>query len=253
MPDASLSAGAQRAGATGGALWRDGARRVGATAIGTACWGAVTGLALVKGGLSPIQAFGMVALVFSGTAQLAALPLLAAAAPLAAVWTAALLANLRFVVYSAVVAAEFRDRPIGQRLGLGWLTTDTGLAAYLAARGGAPPDEPPQARVARFVGANGLLYVCWTSGTIVGVLAASWLPDSPRLGFVGVLAVLALVGPMLRGRASLAIATLAGAVAVAGREWPAQLGTFAAIGAATAAALLVGARGEPAAPAQGGR
>lgn len=220
----------------------EGARRVGSTALGTACWGAVTGLALVKGGLTPLQALGMVTLVFSGTAQLAALPLLSAAAPLAAVWTAALLANLRFVVYSAVVAAEFRGRPIGQRLALGWLTTDTGLAAYLAGRRGDTRAEAPEARVARFVGANGLLYLGWTAGTVVGVVAASWLPDSPRLGFVGVLAVLALVGPMLRDGASLAIAALAAAVAVAGRDWPAQLGTFAAIAAATAASLAMASR-----------
>jgi hypothetical protein len=70
--------------------------------------------ALVKGGLSTSQALGMLVLVYSGTAQLAALPLMAAGAALGAVWVTALLANLRFVVYSAVVATEFRGLPLAR-------------------------------------------------------------------------------------------------------------------------------------------
>lgn len=231
----------------------DGAKRVGSTVLGTACWGVVTGIALVKGGLSPLQAVGMVMLVFSGTAQLAALPLLSAAAPLPAVWTAALLANLRFVVYSAVVAAEFRARPLAQRLALGWMTTDTGLAAYLSAQRGAARTDRTRVRMARFVGANGLLYVGWTLGTLVGVIAAGWLPDSPRLGFVAVLAVVALVGPMLRDRVALAVAAPAAAIALAGRDWPAHLGMFAAIGAGVAASLLLSRRAARTPAAESGR
>ena len=68
---------------------RDGARSIGSTVIGTFCWGLVTGVALVKGGLTPLQAIGMVMLVYSGTAQLAALPLLSAGAPLVAIWLTA--------------------------------------------------------------------------------------------------------------------------------------------------------------------
>jgi predicted branched-subunit amino acid permease len=56
-----------------GSAFTGGARLIGVTAVGTFCWGAVTGLALVKVGLSAAQALGMVALVYSGTAQLAAL------------------------------------------------------------------------------------------------------------------------------------------------------------------------------------
>jgi predicted branched-subunit amino acid permease len=215
----------------------EGARAIGATAIGTFCWGVVTGLALVKGGLSPIQALGMVTLVFSGTAQLAALPLIAAGASLPAIWATALLANLRFVVYSAVVAGEFRGRSTGRRLLLGWLTTDTGLAAYLSGRGGLDPDAPLALREARFVGSNGLVYAGWTLGTILGVGLAGLVPDSPRIGFVGVLAILALVGPMLATRTALSIGAVAAVVSVLGHDWPWRLGTFAAIAAGIAVAV----------------
>lgn len=221
----------------------DGARAIGATAIGTFCWGLVTGVAIVKAGLTPVQAIGMVMAVYSGTAQLAALPLIAAGASLPAVWATALLANLRFVVYSAVVATEFRGLPLGQRLALGWMTTDTGLAAYFGRSGdGWGPgggDEPVARRAARFLGANAMVYAGWSLGSVAGALLAGLIPDSPRIAFVGVLAVLALVGPMLTARAAVGAALAAAAVAVAGVGWPWRGGMFAAIAAGVLIALAL--------------
>lgn len=220
----------------------DGARAIGATVVGTFGWGLVTGVALVKGGLGPLQALGMVMLVYSGTAQLAALPLISAGASLPAVWVTALLANLRFVVYSAVVAAEFRGLSLSRRLALGWMTTDTGLAAYL----GRDPaqGETVALRAARFAGANALVYAGWSLGAALGVVLSGWVPDSPNIGFVGVLAIVALVGPMLSGRAAIGAALVAGAVAVVARDWPWRLGMFTAIGAGVAVALALAGRGD---------
>jgi predicted branched-subunit amino acid permease len=228
----------------------EGVRAIGSTAIGTFCWGVVTGVAMVKAGLTTAQALGMVVAVYSGTAQLAALPLIAAGASLPAVWLTALLANLRFVVYSAVVATEFRGLPIGRRLALGWMTTDTGLAAYFGRSGdgwGASRDDEPVARrAARFLGTNAAVYTGWSLGSAAGVLGAGLIPDSPRIAFVGVLAVLALVGPMLTTRAALAAALAAGVLAVVGSGWPWRAGMFAAIAAGVAAALVLTApRAEP--------
>jgi predicted branched-subunit amino acid permease len=198
---------------------------------------------MVKAGLTPIQAIGMVMAVYSGTAQLAALPLIAAGASLPAVWATALLANLRFVVYSAVVATEFRGLSLGRRLALGWMTTDTGLAAYFGRSGdGWGPgrgDEPVARRAARFLGTNATVYAGWSLGSVAGVLAAGLIPDSPRIAFVGVLAVLALVGPMLTTRAAVGAALAAAALAVAGVGWPWRAGMFAAIAAGVLAALAL--------------
>jgi len=216
----------------------EGVRAIGTTVIGTFCWGLVTGVAMVKGGLSPMQALGMLLLVFSGTAQLAALPLIAAGASLPAIWATALLANLRFVIYSAVVAAEFRGQSTARRLLLGWLTTDTGLAAYLAAQGRDAAAQSERVRVARYLGTNGIVYAGWTLGTGVGVGLAALIPDSPRIAFIGVLAILALVGPLLTSRATLAIAAIAAVLSVLGRDWPWRLGMFAAIAASVVAALI---------------
>ena len=222
------------------AALRAGARSIGGTVVGTMAWGAVTGVALVKSGLAPHEALGMVMLVYSGTAQLAALPLLAASAPLAAIWATALLANLRFVVYSATVSVEFRDLPLARRLFLGWMTTDTGLAVYLAGRSEGGREAPPvRVRAARFLGTNGTVYLGWTAGTAVGVAAASLIPDSPRIAFIGVLAILALIGPMLSARPAVVAALAAGLVATLGRDWSWRAGTFAAITAGVFSAVWV--------------
>jgi predicted branched-subunit amino acid permease len=223
---------------------REGASLMGGAALGSFAWGVATGLALVKVGLSPWQALGMIVLVFSGTAQLAALPLIAQGAALPAIWLTATLANLRFVVYSALLAGEFRHRSLAVRLLMGWLTTDSGLAAYLADRArGRRTDsglhsEPSEAeRAARFIGVNTWIYLCWTSGSVLGVLLAGFIPDSPRVAFVGVLAVVALLGPMITTRTALAVAIVAGGVAAVGASWPARLGVFAATAAGIAVAM----------------
>lgn len=218
---------------------REGAVMVGSTVLGTFLWGLAMGLALVKGGLSAMQALGMVMLVFSGTAQLAALPLIVQGAALPAIWFTALLANLRFVIYSVLVATEFRGRSLSYKLLLGWLTTDTGLTTYLAGQKGAAASQPEAARAARYLGANGLIYLGWTGGTAAGVLLAGLIPDSPRIGFIGVLAVVALVGPMLSTRVSLWVALAAGAVSLIGVDWPARMGMFCAIVAGVAVALML--------------
>ena len=227
-----------------------GVRSMGSTVIGTFCWGLVTGVALVKGGLSTSQALGMLVLVYSGTAQLAALPLMSAGAALGAIWVTALLANLRFVVYSAVVATEFRGLPLARRLALGWMTTDTALAGYYGrgAGGGweaSSGEEPLRVREARFLGTNLAVYAGWSLGSIVGVGLAGLIPDSPRIAFVGVLAIMALIGPMLAARAALGAALAAGTVALIGRDWPWRMGMFAAIAAGIVAALVLSRRVPP--------
>ena len=55
------------------ALWQEGLRTGVPSLFGIAAWGLVVGIAMVKTGLSPLQACGMTLLVFAGSAQLASL------------------------------------------------------------------------------------------------------------------------------------------------------------------------------------
>jgi len=93
-----------------------GMRAVAPATIATGTWGLVTGVAMVKIGLTPAQALGMTLLVFAGSAQLAALPLIAAAAPIWVVLLTATVVNLRFVIFSAGLQPFFRRFSLRRRL-----------------------------------------------------------------------------------------------------------------------------------------
>ncbi len=74
---------------------RRGARDMLPFAPGIAAWGVVTGLAMVKSGLSTPLAMFMSLVVYAGSAQLATLPLLVIGAPIGVVWATALRFNSR--------------------------------------------------------------------------------------------------------------------------------------------------------------
>lgn len=218
------------------AQFRDGIRSVLPSVLGTASWGVVTGISMVKAGLTVPQALAMTVVVYSGTAILATLPLLAIGASLPLIWLTALLANLRFLVYSAVIAGEFRRMGVLARLGVGHVATDTALAAYLGHRRGS---APPAQRMARYLGCTLPVMSAWNLGMVGGILLAETVPASPKLTFIGVLAVLALVGPLLRSVPAVLAAIAAAVVALLGQHWPTQGGMLAAIAAGVAVALLV--------------
>ena len=73
------------------ALYRDpqfwqGLRDLAPQAPGVAAWGLMTGVAMVKSGMSVFEAVAMTLLVFAGSSQLAAIPLLVAGAPAWVIW-----------------------------------------------------------------------------------------------------------------------------------------------------------------------
>src|SRR5690606_35165931 len=99
--------------------------------VGLVPWAIVTGMAMTGIGLSPVQAMGMNVLVFAGTAQLGTLPLIAGGAPLWLIVATALALNLRFVIFSAALARNFRSVPLPTRWLAGHLLTDGVFAVCL--------------------------------------------------------------------------------------------------------------------------
>lgn len=101
-----------------------GVRDLASVATGIAAWGLMTGVAMVKSGMSTIEAVVMTLLVFAGSAQLAAIPLIAAQAPLWVILATAFCVNLRFVVFSAHLRPYVMHLPLRERLITGYLTAD---------------------------------------------------------------------------------------------------------------------------------
>ncbi len=112
-----------------------GAKAVWPFLFGTVPFGLVTGIATKAAGLSAPEAVAMTAMVFAGTAQIAAMPLLVAGAPGLVVVLTAFIINLRFMIYSATAAPYFRHLPLRWRFALGYFMTDTGFALVHAPHG----------------------------------------------------------------------------------------------------------------------
>jgi predicted branched-subunit amino acid permease len=207
--------------------------------IGVGLWGVVTGLAMVKSGLSVWHAIGMTLLVYSGTAQLAALPLIALGTPLLAIVTTAILVSLRFVVYSAIIAKYFGHFPFLKRITIGYLTIDSGLAVYTS---NFKTTWTTQQQLAFWAGSNLPVWGTWQVGSLIGIGLAGFLPDSKAYAFIGLLAIFALITPLLKSKAALACALAATVIATfsatIGQHWPMGMGTLAAVIVGVAVALF---------------
>ena len=80
--------------------FREGARQMAPAALGIGAWGLMTGVAMVKAGLSTIESSAMTLFVYAGSSQLAAIPLFFAGAPAWVILATGFCVNLRFVVFS---------------------------------------------------------------------------------------------------------------------------------------------------------
>jgi predicted branched-subunit amino acid permease len=215
------------------------ALRVGSQTIpGLLAWGLVTGMAMVQSGLSLWQALLMTFTVYAGSAQLAVLPLIAAAVPASIIFLTAVLVNLRFVIFSAVLAPHFSHLRWYQRLVCGYFHVDMMMGVF-PRRFPGPAHENRQEKLGYFVGLAVPTWSSWQVGSVAGMLLASQIPPSWGIGFAGTLALLTITIPLIKNWAAVAGVVVAGVVAVLAISWPYRLGLVVAIFAGIAAAMLV--------------
>jgi predicted branched-subunit amino acid permease len=203
---------------------------------GAFAWGLISGVAMVKGGLTVPWAIAMSLLVYAGSAQLAALPLIVAGAPLWVIVATGLITNLRFVIYSAALRPHFADRSLRVRAALGYFMTDFTFTRFM--RSVQEGSLPGQNRDAWFAGVCSSNWITWQVSALTGIIGASYVPTEWGLEFTGTLALVALVGPSLNARPAVVGAIIAGLVALIAYPLPFKLGLFCgAIAGITAATL----------------
>lgn len=207
-----------------------------ATGVGVAAWGLVTGVAMVKSGISIALALVMSLLVYAGSAQLAVLPLLAVGAPLWVVWLTATCVNLRFVIFSSMWRHYFAHLPRSQRLWLGYFSGDVIFVAFLKRY---PQPQPRPSQVRYFCGAASANWLAWQLPSIAGIFLAHWIPLSWGLGFAGVLAILGVLLSLLLDRATWVATGVAATAALAAFALPLKLNILVAVAAAICTGLLV--------------
>ncbi|MBX3621512.1 MAG: AzlC family ABC transporter permease [Rhizobacter sp.] len=223
------------------AQFRAGAREMSAVGLGIAAWGLVTGVAMVKGGLSIPLAVLMTLVVYAGSAQLAALPLMMVGTPVWVVWATALCINLRFVIFSAQWRPYFMRYPLRERLLLGYISGDLTYVLFMKRFPEARDDE---AQVEYFLGASAANWLSWQLPALAGILLADVIPTHWGLGFAGVLALLGLTYSLISDRATSLAAAVAGAAAVAAFSLPFRLHIVVAIAAAVFIGLMIDGGGD---------
>ena len=206
------------------------------TALGIAAWGLLTGIAMAKSDLPMALAVLMSLIVFAGSSQLAALPLLTSGAPLWVIWATAFCVNLRFIIFSAGWRQYFAPLPRAQRLRIAYFAADLNFALFMRRF---PQPVPVSESVPYFWGGVALNWLAWQIPSLIGLLVGDRIPTQWGLGFAGTMALLALSFSLLQDRATCIAAGVAGAAAVAAYALPLKLNILVAIAAAVAIGLII--------------
>jgi 4-azaleucine resistance transporter AzlC len=216
--------------------WRAGFNAGLPTLFGIVAWGMVVGVAMVKTGLTPLQASAMTLLVFAGSAQLASLPLIVAHAPAWVIFTTALVVNLRFVIFSVLLAPHFAYLSWPKRLLYGYISGDMGTSLFLQ-RYPKPNSEPGKLSYLKALLIPN--WLAWQVGSLAGIFLGSAVPTDWGLGFASTLAILCILVPQVINSAALCGVLVAGTVAVLAFSLPYKLGLLLAVVVGMCTAMAV--------------
>lgn len=161
-------------------------------------------------GLSTVETEALSVFVFAGSAQPAFVRLVKEGAGGATILVTVLLLNLRHVLYGLSLNAHLprRTRPPRPVLAAGMTDESYGLTIRAYSRGSGSDGF--------FFGANPSLLLAFAATTLVSALIGSRVPHPERLGLdlVFPLWFLGLLLPLLRTRLELAVALVAGSLAI---------------------------------------
>lgn len=162
-------------------------------ALAVSVFGVSFGVLAQAAGMPGWQAVLMSATVFAGSAQFAAVSVIAGGGGVATAIVAGALLNTRYIATGAAVAGSLPGGRL-RRVLLAQLVVDESFALAVAA--GAP--GRPDTRVVLRAGV--LLWCAWVGGTLVGTLVGDLVGDPARLGLDAAFPALflALLWPLVR-------------------------------------------------------
>ncbi len=211
--------------------------------LGAAPFGMITGVSAVGAGMHPLDIILMSALVFAGASQLAAISLMASGAATWAILLTVAMVNLRHVMYSLALAPWLQRYGFLSRLLVSFLMVDHSFAITILRYPREGEDFP---RLAYALGIGVPVWIVWLAATAIGAVLGAQLPAAWQLDFAVPLLFLALLVPAVTTRPVLATAVVAGALALALRPLPYNLGlvvaSLAGIAAGTLAEKLLAGR-----------
>lgn len=207
---------------------------------GMVAWGLTMGVAMVNSGMSVTESVAMTLFVFAGSSQLAAIPLIAAGAPMWVILLTGLCVNLRFIVFSAHLRPYLMHLPRWKRLVSGYLTADLTYVQFVS-RFPKPSSDPTQQQEqeAYLAGNAGLTWVGWIGASLIGIALAHQIPVNWGLGFAGILSLLGILCSLVTSKLRVVSAGVSGAAAIAAYALPLKMNIVVAIAAAVAICLLL--------------
>jgi predicted branched-subunit amino acid permease len=215
--------------------FREAARTMLPAATGIAAWGLMTGVAMVRSGMSVVEALAMTFFVYAGSSQLAAIPLIVASAPVWVILATGFCVNLRFVVFSLHLRPYLMHMPRWRRLVNGYLTADMSYAMFT--RRFAHPGTTEAQRREEEAYLSGNYFVTWTSwmgASVLGIALGNLIPSAWGLGFAGVLCLVGVLCSLSNTPLRRISVIVAGVAAVAAYALPLKLNIVVAIAAAVA-------------------
>jgi 4-azaleucine resistance transporter AzlC len=210
--------------------------------VGVIPFGLIYGASALGAGVSRNLAQAMSAIIFAGSAQFVTAQFIGAGIPGLVIVVTAFIINLRHALYSASLAPYVRHLPRRWKWLLAYLLTDEAYAVtvshYLK-----PGDVAKKHWY--FLGTGLALWASWQASTAVGVFLGAQVPASWSLDFALPLTFIALVVPVLRDRAGIASALVAGLAATALAALPLKSGLLLATFIGIGVGLALEARRRP--------
>lgn len=226
--------------------FREGARGMVPQIPGLAAWGLMTGVAMANSGLSLFEAFAMALLVYAGSSQLAALPLLVAGAPAWVILATGFCVNLRFVVFSLHLRELMIRQPLVHRLVSGYLCTDMGYVLLVSRYPDLTGDDDARlAREAFLAGTSAVNWASWMFPSLAGIVLANFIPPQWGLGFAGILCLVGILCSLATTRLRVLAMAVAGAAGVVAYSLPLKLNIVLAIAVAVAVCMVAESRTRP--------
>lgn len=167
----------------------------------------------------------MSSIIFAGSSQFIATPLIASGAPGIVIVLTVFVVNLRHALYSASVAPYVKPLAPLWKVVLAYLLTDEAYAMAITHYHGAGDSHYKHWF---FLGTGLTLWAGWQTSTAVGIYIGAQVPSGWSLDFALPLTFIALVVPMLKNRAYVMAALVAGGVGVLTIGLPYKLGLMLA-------------------------
>lgn len=203
---------------------REGFRAFLPVSVGIIPWALVTGVAMRASGMTEIEAMAMNFIVFAGTAQLGALPLLVAGAPLWLIAVTTFALNLRFLIFSAAIAPAFQGYSLTRRILSGYILVD-GVFAVCVER--MLKSDDPHWRWGFYIAPSLWGWSMWQLFGAIGAFGAGSIPSDWSLEFMTTIALMVMMVPLTSSRPMLVAALVGGLGAVLMRDLPLRLGLVA--------------------------